>query len=355
MTPSLALPRIRSVSFPRRWTESRRPLIFLLPGVGDHYVGMAHDLYEHFDVFRNEVDRCARILEPHLGVDIRKILYPDSLGWKNQNQRQGIDLKKMLAGKTGESENADSKRLNQTLYAQPALFTIEYALARLWSELGVTADAIVGHSMGEYVAACLAGVLSLEDALRLIVRRTQLVDQLPRGRMLAVTLSEREILPLLTPGLSISLINGPNLCVVAGPVEAVGEFEAMLSAEGIICRPVQNTHAFHSRMLDPIVKAFEDEVRKVQLNEPKIPFVSNVTGTWMTRAEATDPAYWASHTNHTARFNDALRTLGSSESHSPGGRARQDARRSGHAAPGQDERRKPDRAFVSPPSLREPE
>jgi acyl transferase domain-containing protein len=127
--------------------------------------------------------------------------------------------------------------------------------------------------------------------------------------MLAVTLSESETLGLLTPDLSISLINGPNLCVVAGLVDAIGEFEAKLAKSNVICRPVQNTHAFHSRLLDPIVKAFEDEVRKVKLAEPKIPFVSNVTGTWVTKTEAVDPAYWARHTNHTARFSDALGTL----------------------------------------------
>ena len=289
---------------------SRRPLILLLPGVGDHFVGMAHDLYGHFDVFRNEVDRCAQILEPRLGVDIRKIIYPQSESWKSKGgQRAGIDLKKMLAGKSAESEDADSKALNRTAHAQPALFAVEYALAKLWIDLGVVPDAIVGHSMGEYVAACLAGVLSLEDALRLIVRRTQLVDQLPGGRMLAVALSEEEVLAQLTSGLSICLINGPKLCVVAGATEAADEFERALCAKGVICRPVQNTHAFHSRMLDPVVGAFEDEVRKVRLNEPGIPYVSNVTGTWVTKAQAMDPAYWASHTNHTARFNDALRTL----------------------------------------------
>ncbi len=289
--------------------DSRRPVIFLLPGIAEHYVGMAHDLYVHFDIFRREVDRCAQIIEQHLGVDIRKTIYPDSHSWKSQDQRQGIDLKKMLAGQTTESENGGSKGLNQTIHVQPAQFTVEYALAQLWNNLGVIPNAIVGHSMGEYVAACLAGVLSLEDALRLIVRRAQLVDRLPTGRMLAVALSEEEILPLLISNLSVCLINGPKLCVVAGELEKVKEFEGMLSRKGVIYRPVQNTHAFHSRMLDPVVGAYENEVRRVQLNEPKIPFTSNVTGEWITKPQATDPAYWASHTNHTARFSDALRTL----------------------------------------------
>ena len=288
---------------------AKRPLVLLLPGVGDHYVGMGRELYATFPVFRQEVDRCAEILRPHLGLDIRDILYPKNRNWQTTSAAPGIDLKKMLAGNTQPAEDEDTRRLNQAVHLQPALFTIEYALARLWSDLGIIPQAIVGHSMGEYVAACLSGVFSLEDALRLIVRRTQLVDQLPPARMLAVTLPESELQSLLTSDLSIALINGPNLCVVAGPPSAVKEFARTLTARGAIHRPVQNTHAFHSRLLDPIVPAFAAEVRKVRLNAPVIPFISNVTGRWITAAEATDPDYWARHTNHTARFNDALRTL----------------------------------------------
>ena len=292
-----------------RTDESRRPVIFLLPGIGDHYVGMAYDLYEMWAVFKQEVDRCSHILESHLGIDIRTIIYPNSQSWKKEGKSKGIDLKKMLGGQTDAPEDQDARNLNRTLFAQPALFTIEYAMTRLWQSLGITPDAIVGHSMGEYVAACLAGVLSLEDALRLIATRAKLVNELPQGAMLAVTLPENELLSLLPEDLSISLINGPSLCVVAGPVAAVAEFERMLTIRSVICRHVQNAHAFHSRMLDPIVKAFEAEVNKVQLNEPRIPYISNVTGTWITGREATNPAYWAMHANHTARFSDALHEL----------------------------------------------
>ncbi len=291
-----------------RTDESRRPVLFLLPGVGDHYVGMAHDLYETWDVFKREVDRCADILKPHLGVDIRSVIYPKTQSWKAASAPKGIDLKRMLR-RSDAPDDPDAKALNQTRFAQPALFTIEYAMSRLWQSLGVTPDAIVGHSMGEYVAACLAGVLSLDDALRLIATRAKLVDELPQGAMLAVTLAENELLPLLPEDLSISLINGPGLCVVAGLAAAVGEFERALSEKSVICRRVQNAHAFHSKMLDPIVKAFKEEVDKVRLNEPRIPYISNVTGTWITRSEATDPAYWAMHANHTARFSDALHEL----------------------------------------------
>jgi len=287
-----------------RTDESRRPVIFLLPGVGDHYVGMAHELYDTWPVFRQEVDRCAQILEPHLGIDIRHVIYPKRDSWKNTGHSKGIDLKKMLGRHTDVPD--DARTLNTTRFAQPALFTIEYAMTRLWQSMGITPDAIVGHSMGEYVAACVAGVLSLEDALRLIARRAALVNELPQGAMLAVTLPEDELRSLLPDAVSIALINGPALCVVAGAVAAVAEFERALTARGVMCRHVQNAHAFHSRMLDPIAKVFQAEVSSVRLNEPVIPYISNVTGTWITRGEATSPAYWVRHATHTARFNDAL-------------------------------------------------
>lgn len=288
---------------------ARHPLVLLLPGVGDQYVGMGRELYDAFPALHEEIDRCAAILRPLTGTDIREILYPRDRDWRKASSGGGIDLKKMLAGNTAAPEDEDTKRLNQVTNLQPALFTIEYAVARLWMDLGLEPQAIVGHSMGEYVAACLAGVLSLEDSLRLIVRRTQLVNPLPPAGMLAVTLPEAELQALLPGDVSIALVNGPSLCVVAGPQPAIDDLSRALAASGHLFRTVQNTHAFHSRLLDPIVDAFEAEVRKVRLHRPKIPFISNVTGRWITDAEATDPAYWARHLNHTARFNDALDTL----------------------------------------------
>src|SRR6185369_8587285 len=262
-----------------------------------------------FEVFRTEVDHCANLLTPHLGADIRAILYPEGKGWKTHSSSKGIDLKKLLGRGTSETTNPELGELDRTRFVQPALFTIEYALAKLWASFGVIPDAIVGHSMGEYVAACLAGVFSLEDALRLVATRARMVDQLPQGRMLAVMLSEEELLPLVSGDISISLINGPKLCVVAGPSEEIDRFGAELQRKGVICRHVQNGHAFHSRLMDPIVRAFEAEVRTVQLNEPSIPFTSNVTGEWIKPGEATSPGYWASHANRPARFNDALHHL----------------------------------------------
>jgi len=292
--------------FSDRAQESRRPVIFLLPGIGDQYVGMGYDLYEQSAVFREEVDRCAKILEPCLGIDIRTIVYPKSHSWKTGCHARGINLKEMLGRMQDSQEDRESRNLSQTLYAQPALFTIEYAMVCLWQSLGLTPDAMVGHSMGEYVAACVAGVLSLENALHLIATRAKLVNELPQAAMLAVALPESELLSLLPEDLSISLINGPSLCVVTGPITAVADFEKMLNRKSIISRRVQNSHPFHSRMLDSIVEPFQAEVRKLRSNAASIPYISNVTGRWIARGEVPHPNYWSLHATRTARFNDAL-------------------------------------------------
>ena len=292
-----------------RVDDARRSTVFLLPGVGDQYVGMGYGLYTTWSAFRDEVDFCARLLAPHLGADIREVLYPANQSWKKVALSKGIDLKRMLGRGADDPPDADTIRLNTTLFAQPALFTMEYATARLWQSLGISADALVGHSMGEYVAACLAGVFSLEDALGLIALRAKLVNELPQATMLAVMLSEEELRPLLPPGISVSLINGPNHCVVAGIPDEVSAFEATLAARDVIARRVQNGHAFHTRMMEPILPAFESELRHVRLNEPQIPYISNVTGDWVTASQAKDPGYWLKHATQTARFSDALGRL----------------------------------------------
>ena len=289
--------------------KSSRPIIFLLPGVGDHYVGMGRELYEQFEIFRREIDRCAEILRPLINLDIRELLYPLNGNNRTPDKTPGIDLKKMLGRNGDQAGDPAAGKLNQTIYCQPALFAVEYALAQLWMHWGVRPDRIVGHSMGEYVAACLSGVFSLEDALKLIAVRARLVNELPQGAMLAVMLPEEKLLPLLDEQLSIALINGPNLCVVAGAVAAMADFQNRLKEQEILFRPVRNAHAFHSRMLDPITDAFVCEVKEVHLNAPRIPFISNVTGTWITPAQALDPAYWVDHARRPARFSDALKQL----------------------------------------------
>ncbi len=283
---------------------SPRPIIFLLPGIGDHYAGMAQGLYREWPFFKDRIDECARLFELHLSADIRPIIF--SANDSPTNPASGINLRKMLLGNNGSSARS---QLNQTLFAHPAQFTIEYALARLWLELGVTPAAIAGHSMGEYVAACLAGVFSLADAIRLIAQRAKLVEPLPEAAMLAVLLPEAELASILPGELSISLVNSPNLCVIAGPQPAVAELEQLLGSKGIVSRKVQNTHPFHSHLLNPIIPEFTNELKTVAFHPPKIPFLSNLTGNWITNLEATNPSYWIEQTTRTARFGDALAQL----------------------------------------------
>jgi acyl transferase domain-containing protein len=263
-----------------------RPVVFLFPGQGAQHVNMARELYDSEPAFRAEVDACAEKLKPHLGLDLRTVLYP---------------------APAAEAEAA--KKLEGTALTQPALFVLEYALAKLWMARGVKPRAMVGHSLGEYVAACLAGVFSLDDALALVATRGRLMQALPAGAMLAVPLPEAEVTPLLEGRLDVAAVNGPSLCVVAGPTDAVDALEAKLSARGVQARRLHTSHAFHSAMMDPILAPFTDAVRRVRLQAPKLPWVSNVTGTWIEAAQATDPAYWARHLRQPVRFAQGLREL----------------------------------------------
>jgi acyl transferase domain-containing protein len=251
---------------------------------------MGLELYEGEPVFRAQVDLCAEALKPRLGVDLREVLYPS-------------------AGQAGEL----APQLNQTFITQPALFTIEYALAKLWMEWVGEPQAMIGHSLGEYVAACLAGVFSLEDALGLVAARGQLMQDLPRGAMLSVRLPAEQLQHLLGEKLSIAAINGQCSQVVSGPPEMVEELEHRLAAESVNCRRLQTSHAFHSEMMEPVLKPFNEQVSRVVLRPPSLPFISNVTGTWITPAEATDPSYWTAHLRHTVLFADGLTNLLSGE------------------------------------------
>ena len=263
-----------------------RPVTFMFPGQGAQYAGMAAELYRTEPVLRRHVDACAEMLVPHLGEDLRESLYPNE-----------------------EGRGAAGRRLDQTAFTQPALFVTEYALAQLWMSWGVRPASMIGHSVGEYVAACLAGVFSLEDALALVAYRGRLIQELPGGSMLAVTLPEREVLPLLGVSLSLAAVNGPSLCVAAGPTEAVDELEAKLGGRGVICRRLHTSHAFHSEMIRPACDAFAKRLRRVRLSPPRIPYVSNVTGTWVGEREVTDAEYWTRHLRETVRFGDGVAEL----------------------------------------------
>jgi amino acid adenylation domain-containing protein len=294
---------------PRRLLDAvrepgQRPVAFLFPGVGDHYPGMARGLYDTEPVFREHFDRCCELMAPRLGGDLRAAVF----GEKREEERPvggAPDLKRLLG-----REPRQEGRLSRTLWAQPAVFAVEIALARLWMEWGVRPDALLGYSLGEYTAACLAGVLPLEDAALLVAERARLLEGLPAGVMLAIPLPESEIAPrLAAAGLDLAAVNTPGVCVAAGPEEAVQELRDELAAEGVPCRLLPVGHAFHSRWMEPVAPALTRLARGLRLSPPKIPYVSNVTGTWITPAEATDPESWARHLCQPVRFAAGLATL----------------------------------------------
>lgn len=263
------------------------PVAFLFPGQGAQRAGMLAETYATEPSFRAHVDACCELLRPHLGLDLRTLLHPAA----------------------SAREEADA-RLRQTALTQPALFVTEYALARLWMSWGIAPHAMIGHSVGEYVAACLADVLSLEDALALVAARGRLMQALPPGVMVAVRASESDVLALLDdPTLSIASVNAPMACVVSGPAVAVERLTPRLVDQGLGWRLLATSHAFHSPMMDPLERPFTRLVRGVARQPPRIPFVSNVTGRWITPDEVADERYWFRHLRGTVRFADGLETL----------------------------------------------
>ncbi|MCW5315484.1 acyltransferase domain-containing protein [Nostoc sp. KVJ3] len=278
------------------YTEiTERPVVFMFPGQGSQYVNMAREIYETQTVFKEQVDYCSEILKPQLGLDLRHILYPSD---------EKIDEASKQLQQTAMS---DDKLLR--IYAQPAIFVIEYALAKLWQSYGVEPQAAIGHSIGEYVAATLAEVFSLEDALSLVAARGQMMQQLPTGAMLSVPLPADKLTSLLGSELSVAAINQPSQCVISGSTAAVDALQNQLAAQGIECRRLHTSHAFHSQMMEPILEAFAERVKKVTLNPPKIPYISNLTGTWITVTQATNPDYYAQHLRSTVLFAEGVEKL----------------------------------------------
>ena len=261
-------------------------IAFMFPGQGSQYINMGRELYQTEPIFREQVDRCLELLKPHLNFDLRSLLYPSA----------------------AQAQTA-AEQLKQTYLAQPALFVIEYALAQLWMAWGVRPVAAIGHSIGEYVAACLAGVFSLKAALELVAIRGRLMQQLPAGAMISVSLPEAEVRSLLNAELSLAASNAPSSCVVSGSFSAVNALENRLAERGLDYKRLHTSHAFHSQMTDPILELFAEKVKKVKLTPPQIPFISNVTGTWIADAEATDPNYWVRHLRQTVRFSDGIAEL----------------------------------------------
>ncbi len=266
--------------------SARPTLVYMLPGGGAQHPRMARDLYAQAGVFRREVDRCLALLAPELASAIlRAIQTPD-----------------------GELE-AVARELERPSIQLPALFVIEYALARQWSELGLEPAALIGHSMGENTAACLAGVISLADALGLVALRGRLFERVETGAMLAVQLPAAELVPLLGEGLALAASNAPALSVASGTRAGIEELERSLGARGVEHSRIHIQIAAHSALLEPILPEFRAYLQRIQLSPPRIPFVSNLTGTWITSEQAVDAEYWVQHLRRTVRFSDGVRTL----------------------------------------------
>jgi acyl transferase domain-containing protein len=269
-------------------SESKdRPVAFLFPGQGAQYVNMARDLYEQEAVFRQTIDLCAEQLLHKLNLDIRTILYQE-----DGSSEQAVEL------------------LNQTYITQPALFIVEYALAQQWMAWGIQPQALLGHSIGEYVATCIAGVMTLEDALKVVALRGHVVQQQAAGAMLGISLAPEEVTPFLVDyAVELAAINGPRQCVVSGSSMAIERLEAFLATQKVQTRQLHTSHAFHSASMEPALPILEEAMAGIALAEPSIPFLSNVTGTWITASEATDPHYWAQQLRETVQFSAGLQQL----------------------------------------------
>ncbi|HEV2274303.1 MAG TPA: amino acid adenylation domain-containing protein [Acidobacteriaceae bacterium] len=260
-------------------------VIFCFPGQGVQSLGMGHQLFLDEPVFRDCLKRCDETLRPLLGESLLQVLYPET------------------------RDAVHEERLNQTVFAQPAIFTFEYALAQLWISWGVRPAAIVGHSVGEYVAACLAGVLSLEDALALIAARGRLMQDLAPGSMLAVRAPEETVTRLMGSELDLAAVNSPQLCVVSGSGGRIDAFSQQLSRQGIQSRKLATSHAFHSRMVEPALGPFFHQAAAVCWGEPTVPYVSTLTGRPIPPQELAWPEYWTRQLRQPVRFHEAIREL----------------------------------------------
>lgn len=282
---------------PQAWlrgvaTSKAKPLVFLFPGQGSQRIGVGHQLYRYSETFRTTLDTCFDQLTPLLDLNLKELMF-------KQNPT-----------------DADHDTFAQTQYAQPALFVLSYGLATLWQSWGLVPKALLGHSIGEYVAACLAGVFSLEEALSLVVARGACMAKAPTGGMLAVGCSPETIRERLPEGLDLAVVNSPERCVVAGPWELLKALEAELGKDTISCTRLKTSHGFHSRAMDAALPAFRTALQAVTFSKPSIPMVSNLTGTWLTDEQATDPDYWCQQLRQTVRFDLCLATLLEDSGHS---------------------------------------
>ena len=272
--------------FTQTATASEAPVVFMFPGGAAQYPNMAKGLYDGEPKFRQTMDR----------------------GFDWLRERTGVDYKALLFPADGDLE-AVKEKLGETPIQLPLIFLVEVALAELWRDWGVEPEALIGHSLGENAAACVAGVLTFEAGLGLVLLRGQLLERAESARMVSVQLPRAELEPLLEGKLDVATVNAPDLCVVSGTVAAVEWLEEKLGSMEVDCRRLKIKAASHTRTLDPVLPDFRAYLQSITLSEPKIPFVSNRTGTWITHAQATDPEYWVSHLRNTILFADGVETL----------------------------------------------
>jgi len=260
--------------------EKATEVVFLFPGQGSQYANMGKTLYEEEPVFKQAVDECAGIIHNYTGTDIIDVLY-------GENSKQLLSI---------------------ALYIQPAMFVVEYALAKLWMSWGIQPAAFLGHSLGEFAAAHLAGIMSLDDVLMLVSIRALMIHELPAGKMLAARATIEQLQAILPADLSIAAHNSPKLNVVSGTPESVNAFADVLEGMGIASVPLNTSHAMHSAMVDGIIEPFKELVAKVQLSPPRVPVISTMTGKWLSEAEAVSPDYWADQMRQPVAFVQAILT-----------------------------------------------
>jgi len=267
-------------------SPDKHPVVFMFSGLGSQYVNMGHGLYRKEPLFRKEMDRCFEILNRLLDYEIKEILYPSSIP----------------PNPTGEN------KINEIQIAQVVVFILEYALTRLLMEWGIYPRAMIGYSFGEYTAACIAGVFTLEEALKIIVTRGKLLARVPGGAMLSIPLPKDEITPFLNKDLALAIDNG-TACIVAGTQKAIATFEKEMKKKKLMCMPVPHSTALHTPMMSPIIKEFEKTMVTIRLKAPQIPYISNLTGKWIDAHQVVKPAYWSDHLQKTVHFSQGLQEL----------------------------------------------
>jgi len=291
-------------------TPGEKSVVWMFSGVGEHYVNMASHLYRRYPVFKEQVDSCCCILEPMLGLDLRTVIFAAT----TRPTGEKIDFKQLVRGQTQPLSPAE-ERLSQTIYAQTSVFVIGYSLAQLLRHWGIKPLALIGYSLGEYVAACLSGVFSLQDALFLVAGRAKLIQAVEPGAMTAISATEPDVLPILPDGVALVAVNAPELCIVSGTVSGIEELERQLKEQKTVFRRLKTFQAFHSPMLQVIEPDLVRLFSQVKLQSPVIPFVSNVSGTWISDEQATDPHYWVSHTVSPLRFSAGISELLGTSAH----------------------------------------